>query len=50
MSEPAIDDGGPLQEYLRLLLGAVVSNDSLFCGDINSCYLQHNDNELSEKT
>ena len=41
-SELAIEDGSPLWEYLRLLLGAVVSNNSLFSGDINSRYLQHN--------
>ena len=50
MGEPAIDDDGLLREYLRLLLGAVVSNNSLFCGDINSRSLQHNVIELSKKT
>ena len=47
---PAIDDGGPMREYLRLLLGTVNSNNSLFCGDANSCYLQHNIMKLSKKT
>ena len=50
VGEPAIDDGGPMRKYLRLLLGAVISNNSLFCGDINSRYLQHNVVELNKKT
>ena len=39
-----------MREYLRLLLGTVISNNSLFCGDINSQYLQHNIIELNKKT
>ena len=49
IGEPAID-GGPMCEYLRLLLGAVISNNSLFCGDTKSRYSQHNVMELNKRT
>ena len=50
VGEPAIDDGGPMREYLRLLLGAVISNNSLFCGETKSRYLRHNVMELNKRT
>ena len=33
VGEPAVDAGGPLREFLRLLMGDIASNNSLFCGD-----------------
>lgn len=50
IGEPAINDGGPMREYMRLLLGSIVSNNSSFCGDINSRLLRHNVIELNKKT
>ena len=50
IGEPAIDDGGPMREYMRLLLGSVVSNNSLFCGEMDSRFLRHNVIELNKKT
>ena len=50
VGEPAIDDGGPMREFLRLLLGAVISNNSLFSGDVDCRHLRHNIIELSKKT
>ena len=39
-----------MQEYMPLLLGSVVSNNSLFCGEIDSRFLRHNVIELNKKT
>ena len=39
-----------MREYLRLLLGAVVANNSLFTGDVDARYLRHNVIELNKKT
>ena len=50
IGEPAIDDGGPMREYMRLLLSSIISNNSLLCGDANSRFLRHNVIELSKKT
>ena len=30
--EPAVDDGGPLREFLHLLMGEIATNNSLFSG------------------
>ena len=32
VGEPAVDDGGPLREFLHLLMGEIAANNSLFCG------------------
>lgn len=50
IGEPAIDDGGPMQEYLRLLLSAIVSNDSILSGDSDKRILRHNIIELNRST
>ena len=42
-----------MREYMRLLLGSIISNNSnnsLFCGDVNSRFLRHNVIELNKKT
>ena len=33
VGEPAVDDGGPLREFLRLLMGVIGANNSLFEGE-----------------
>ena len=33
VGEPAVDDGGPLREFLRLLMGAIGTNNSFFQGE-----------------
>ena len=33
VGEPAVDAGGPLREFLHLLMGEIASNNSLFSGD-----------------
>ena len=50
IGEPAIDDGGPTCEYLRLLLGSVASNNSLFCGDGDARFVRHNVLELKKRS
>ena len=35
VGEPAVDEGGPLREFLHLLMGEIATNNSLFCGDEN---------------
>ena len=35
VGEPAVDDGGPLREFLYLLMGEIAANNSLFCGEEN---------------
>ena len=32
IGEPAVDDGGPLREFLHLLVGEIAQNNSLFAG------------------
>ena len=36
-----------MREYMRLLLGAVISNNTLFNGDVDCRYLRHNLIELN---
>lgn len=33
VGEPAVDDGGPLREFLRLLMGAIATNNLYFEGE-----------------
>ena len=32
IGEPAVDEGGPLREFLQLLIGEIATNNALFCG------------------
>ena len=32
IGEPAVDEGGPLLEFLHLLVGEIATNNVLFCG------------------
>lgn len=50
VGEPAVDDGGPLREFLYLLLKALASSNTLFCGPNESRMPQHNVTELKKKT
>ena len=42
VGEPAIDAGGPLREFFRLLISSIVSNGSLFEGEDDSKVPRHN--------
>ena len=42
--------GGPLREYFRLLMGEVLSNNSLFQGEDTVRIPMHNAMELAKKT
>ena len=42
MGESAVDDGGPLREFLYKVVAAAVRNESLFCGPVNSRVPRHN--------
>lgn len=32
LHDPAVDDGGPMREFLRLLMGRIATNNCLFSG------------------
>ena len=49
IGEPAVDDGGPLREFLYRLL-AVGQNDMLFCGPLSCRVPRHNLVELDKRT
>ena len=48
--EPAVDAGGPLREFLQLLMSEIARNNTLFCGDETARVPNHNMVELSKKT
>ena len=48
--EPAVDAGGPLREFFRLVLGELSRNNSLFCGVETARAPLHNVIALSKKT
>ena len=48
VGEPAVDDGGPLREFLYL--GEIASNNSLFCGEENCRITVHNMAALEKHT
>ena len=48
--EPAVDAGGPLREFFRLVLGELSRNNSLFCGVKTARAPLHNVIALSKKT
>ena len=50
LGEPAVDAGGPLREFFRLLLGEISSNSMLFCGEETARIPMHNVLELSKQT
>ena len=50
IGEPAVDDGGPLREFLYQLIVAVSHSDMLFCGAFNSHVPRHNVVELEKNT
>ena len=42
LGEEAVDEGGPLREYLRLLMFDLANNMGLFCGPENNRTAMHN--------
>ena len=50
VGEPAVDEGGPLREYFRLVLKAISTSNSLFCGLDGNRTPNHNVTELKKKT
>lgn len=50
LDETAVDAGGPMREYLHLLMAAVARNNTLFCGKEDSRVPLHNLRELEKRT
>lgn len=50
LGEPAVDAGGPLREFFRLLLREIFRNGSLFCGPDTARYPLHNVAALTKGT
>ena len=50
IGEPAVDDGGPLREFLYRLMLALSQNEMLFCGPTTSRVPRHNLVELERRT
>ena len=50
VNEPAVDQGGPLREYFRLLLAAIATNNTLLCGPDSSRTPNHHVEELERMT
>ena len=50
LGEPAVDAGGPLREFLHLLMSEIAKNNTLFCGDETARVPNHNMVELAKKT
>ena len=49
VGEPAVDSGGPMREYLHLLMSSIAHNNSLFCGEDSQRIPEHNNVELEKK-
>lgn len=50
LGEPAVDAGGPLREFFRLLLAEICRNNSLFCGPDTARVPLHNIAALKKQT
>ena len=50
IGEPAVDAGGPLREYLHLLLGEICRNNKLFQGNEKARVPVHNVVALTKQT
>ena len=48
VGEPAVDSGGPMREYLHLLMSSIAHNNSLFCGEDSQRIPEHNVVELEK--
>ena len=50
---PAVDDGGPLREFLRLMMGSIAMNNMLFQGEstlrVPTCNVAGLENKLYER-
>lgn len=50
VGEPAVDAGGPMREYLNLLMSSIAHNNSLFSGEDACRVPAHNVVELEKKS
>ena len=50
VNEPAVDEGGPLREFFRLLLNAIANDNTLLCGPDFSPTPNHHVGELEKIT
>lgn len=50
IGEAAVDAGGPMREYLHILVASIVQNNSLFCGSENLRVPMHSVLELERQT
>ena len=50
VGETAVDEGGPLREYLSILMASIASNNNLFQGNIQQRVPRPNLLELNKKT
>ena len=50
LCEPAVDTGGPLREFLHLLVSSITHNNTLFVGAVNQRAPLHNMVELEKNT
>lgn len=50
VGEPAVDAGGPCREFFRLVLGELLSNNSLFQGAADCHLPRHSMRELEKST
>ena len=50
LGEPAVDTGGPLREFLHLLISSIARNNSLFTGDETHRVPAHNVMEVEKNT
>ena len=50
LGEPALDTGGPLQEFMHLLISSIAHNNSLFTGDETHRVPAHNVMEVEKNT
>ncbi len=50
LQDPAVDEGGPLREFLHLLMGSIATNNTLFCGGDDCRVPTPNMMELAKNT
>ncbi len=50
VGEPAVDSGGPMREYLHLLMSSIALNNCFFCGEDSRRIPAHNVMELEKRT
>lgn len=50
IGEPGVDEGGPLREFLFLLISSIAQNNTLFQGGSSACVPMHNVVKLQRMT